>query len=106
MNELLKQIAENIPGIWKNEEYELILSLPPYNTFTFTHKTRGSVENIKGKYIVSLNDVSHFPILRLKWMVESVQQNQDYVINELSAFGNLTITNEGEEIQLTNWLPE
>jgi uncharacterized linocin/CFP29 family protein len=103
MDKLLKEIAENIPGIWVNHKYELVLSLSPQNVFSFIDKTQKSETEISGEYTIVYQSESHFPLLRV---TESTGLYEDFVINELSAFGKLIITHEGEEIELKNQPPE
>lgn len=100
MDNLIKEIAENIPGLWQNEKYELALSLQPVNTFFFTYKEG---ETISGKYSIEKPSEHHYIILRL---FEEDGAIYDYVINELSVFDSLIISHEGEKIHLTNRIPE
>lgn len=91
MNELISQIEENITGIWENQQYELALSMAPHYRFSFIDKTKSAPE-ISGKYVIVPDIKTHYPTLRL---------HRDYIVTELSAFGNLTIVNDEEEIRMT-----
>lgn len=46
MSDILKHIAESIPGIWANNKYELVIGLN--NVFTFEERESG--EMIDGFY--------------------------------------------------------
>jgi len=96
----LKQIAENISGIWVNKKYDLLLGLPPHNTFTFADNTG---EGINGEYFIIQPSEDHFPTLRL---IDSEGMNHDYVINELIIFDTLIISHEGEIIHFKNVPPD
>jgi hypothetical protein len=106
MEAILKQIKENISGIWENQRYELILGMRPDYSFSFIDKTKDPETGISGKYFIVLHNEYYHPVLRLTWEAKPTGLTQDYTINELSAFGNLTITHDGVELQLTNRLPE
>lgn len=96
----IKHIAENISGIWVNQKFDLILALPPYNTFTFADNTG---EGIHGEYCIVQPSHEHFPILRL---IDSDSMIHDYVINELIVFDTLIISGEGEVIHFRNVSPD
>ena len=104
MDQLLKQIKENISGIWENQRYELVLGMEPDCAFSFIDKEKDLDTGISGKYFIVLHNEHYYPILRLTHMTTSTGLGwaQDYTINELSAFGNLTITHDGVELKLTN----
>lgn len=106
MDEVIKQIKENISGIWENQRYELVLGLEPDCTYSFTDKEEDPDTDISGKYSIVLHHEHYHPMLRLTRMnpVTSIGWAQDFTINELSAFGNLTITHDGVELKFTNRL--
>jgi len=99
MKNLLKEISENISGIWGNKKYELILGLN--NTFTFEDRTSGEI--IDGTYSIIEHSETHYPTLRLS---ELTGTQHDYVINELTVFESLNISHAGNKIQLKNIPPD
>lgn len=99
MKNLLKEIAENISGIWANKNYELILGLNK----TFTFEERKSEEIIDGTYSIIQPDENPYLILRL---TELNGKNHDYVINELTVFQSLTISLGEQKIQFKNVPPD
>jgi len=99
MADLLKQIEENISGIWVTTNYELVLGIN--NTFFFEQKETSDV--IDGTYSVIKHSKDSYPTLRL---TELNGTNHDYVINELSVFEILTISHEGETIHFKNVPPD
>lgn len=96
----LKIIEENISGIWGNEQYDLLLGLPPHNIFSFADNTG---EGIEGEYFIVQPSEAHFPTLRL---IDSDGISHDYVINELIVFDTLIISREGETIHFKNVPPD
>lgn len=96
----LKDIAKNISGIWVNEQYDLLLGLPPHATFSFADNTG---EGLNGEYFIVQPSDNHYPILRL---IDSTGMSHDYVINELIVFDTLIISNEGEIIHFKNVPPD
>lgn len=99
MENLLKQIADNISGIWVSQKYELILGLN--NLFTFEEKESEEIKD--GTYSIIKDSKNHYATLRL---TELDGMNHDYVINELTVFETLTISHEGEKIHFTNVSPD
>src|SRR5688500_19034054 len=99
MKYLLKEITDNISGIWANKKYELILGLN--NVFTFEERKSGEI--IDGTYSIIQPTEDHYPTLRL---TELNGMNHDYVINELTVFETLTISHEGERIHFKNVPPD
>src|SRR5689334_17680026 len=102
MNKLLKEIEENIAGLWVNERYELILGMGPEHLFSLLDKSKDPATGKDGKYIIVEHNENHVPILRLTWMNQSTMRERDYIIKEVIAFENLTITHDGVEIRFTN----
>jgi hypothetical protein len=98
IDELIKQISENISGIWVNQKYELLLGLN--NVFAFEEK---SGDIIDGTYSIIQPAEGQYPTLRL---TEPNGMNHDYVITELTVFETLTISHEGERIHLKNLPPD
>ncbi|MCU0321318.1 MAG: hypothetical protein MUE72_02815 [Chitinophagaceae bacterium] len=96
---LLKQTADNISGIWANKKYELILGLN--NVFTFEEKESREIKD--GTYSVIQDSKYHYPVLKL---TELNGINHYYVINELTIFETLTISNEVEIIHFKNVSPD
>lgn len=99
MKYLLKEIAENITGIWANNKYELLLGLN--NVFTFEEKKSGEI--IDGTYSIIQPTTNPYPTLRL---TELNGKTHDYVINELSVFETLTVSHEGKKIHFKNVPPD
>lgn len=96
----LKEIEENISGIWVNDKYDLLLGLPPSPVFTFGDNTG---EGIDGHYFIVQPSDNHYPILRL---TDSTGMSHDFVINELIVFDTLIISREGETIHFKNVSPD
>jgi hypothetical protein len=99
MDNLLKEIEDNISGIWANDKYQLLLGLN--NVFTFEEKQSGEI--IDGFYSIILDTKDGYIVLRL---TELNGTTHDYIIIEVSAFKTLIISNEGERINLSNVPPE
>jgi hypothetical protein len=105
MDDLIKEIEENISGIWGNSQYELILGLPPQNVFSLIVKkgTEAEWKYLDGDYFIVLPSESPYLTLRL---VELTGIVHDYVINEIIAFDTLIISQNGEKIHFKNIPPD
>lgn len=93
MDNILKEVEENISGIWENDRYELVFGLD-FSFFFNDKKNDLAIDD--GKYSIVVEN--GLIVLRLN--------QKDYVLIELSAFKSLTISDEGEEIHLKNTLPD
>jgi hypothetical protein len=98
MRNLLKEINENISGIWGNKKYELILGLN--NVFTFEERESGEI--LDGTYSIIQLSENLYPTLRL---TELNGIKHDYVINELTVFESLIISHEGDKLHFKNISP-
>ncbi len=101
LDNLLIQIRENISGIWVNDKYDLLLGLPPSNTFTFGD---GNEFAMGGDYYIIQPNNSPYITLRLVDSDDGL--TRDYIIIELKAFDTLVISHEGEVLHLKNVSPD
>lgn len=99
MYNLLKHIAESIPGIWGNKKYELVLGLN--NTFFFEEKKSGEV--IDGFYLILQLPQNRYYTLRL---TELNGTTHDYDIIDVIIFHTLIISHNGKRINLKNIPPD
>lgn len=99
MDSLLKEVEENISGIWDSNKYELHLGVN--GVFFFEEKE--SEEIIDGTFSIVQDAKDGYIILRL---TELDGIKHDCILIELAAFQSLIISYKGERIHFKNVPPD